>query len=181
MIIDTEINISVHNNITDSNEKNHNELLLELEEIKNLYSKIEEVFSNNDKNYKNNNYNKSIIFNYNFKKEYTDGFIEYKRTLSSYANTKIDKLIRQIYWRIYEGLVTENINVCYYIIGLEDSGIPSRISQEELDISIKIISDAMKEVDLCHRYLYLINTEFNYNFVIVKFTLDDKIKKIEYF
>ena len=39
----------------------------------------------------------------------------------------------------------------------------------------------MKEVNLCYKYLYLINTELNYNFVIVKFTLDDKMKKIEYF
>lgn len=184
VIIDTELNTNLNNNIVDSNEKNHNDLLLELEEIKNLYSKIEQVFlnyDNNNNNNNNNNYDNSITFNYNFKKEYAGGFIEYKRTLSSYANTKVDKLIRQIYWRIYEGLVTENINICYYIIGLEDSGIPSRISKEELEISIKIISDAMKNIDLYHRYLYFINTELNYNFVIVKFILDDKIKKMEYF
>ena len=188
VIIDTELNTNLNNNIVvDSNEKNHNDLLLELEEIKNLYSKIEQVFlnydNNNNNNYvnNNNNYDNSITFNYNFKKEYAGGFIEYKRTLSSYANTKVDKLIRQIYWRIYEGIVTENINICYYIIGLEDSGIPSRISKEELEISIKIISDAMKNQDIYHRYLYFINTELNYNFVIVKFILDDKIKKIEYF
>jgi hypothetical protein len=171
---------TIDSNTIDSNEKIHYDFLLELEEIKNLNSKIDEIFVN-DNNYSNNNYNNSIIFNYNFKKEYTGGFIEYKRTLSSYANKKTNKLIRQIYWRIYEGLLTEILNICYYIIGLEDSGIPSKISQEELEISIKIISDAMKEVDISYRYLYLKNTELNYNFVIVKFSLDEKIKKIEYF
>jgi hypothetical protein len=177
----TNINININTyQCIDTNLNQINDDQLELEEIKNLYLKIEEIFLNNDKIF-NNSYDDSIEFNYYFKKEYAGGFIEYKRTLSSYANTKIDKLIRQIYWRIYEGLVTENINMCYYIIGLEDSGIPSRMSKEELETSIKIISDAMTNVDLKFTYLYLHNTILNYNFVMVKFSLDDKNNNIEYF
>ena len=166
------------NNLEDNYEKIHNEILFQLEEIRKLSLKIEKLFCN----YKQNSFLTKIEFNYNFKKEYAGGFIEYKRTLSSYAISKIDKLIRQVYWRIYEGLVTENVNQCYYIIGLEDSGIPSKISQEELEISIKIISDAMQNVDLKFSYLYLYNSLLDYNFVIVKFLLDDKNNgKIEYF
>ena len=162
----------------DQNEKIHNDLLLQLEEIKKLSFRIENLFNNN----KQNSFLNKIEFNYNFKKEYAEGFIEYKRTLSSYAIYKIDKLVRQIYWRIYEGLVTENVNLCYYIIGLEDSGIPSKISQEELEISINVISNAMKNVDLRFTYLYLYNSFLDYNFIIVKFLLD-KINhnEIEYF
>lgn len=166
------------NNSNDPNEKTHNELILQMNEIKKLSLLIGKIFDNNDQN----NFLNPIEFNYDFKKEYADGFIEYKRTLSSYANTKIDKLIRQIYWRIYEGIVTENINLCYYIIGLEDSGIPSKISQDELEISINVISNAMKNIDLKFNYLYLHNSLLNYNFVVVKFSLDDKnTNLIEYF
>ncbi len=171
-------NVNNSNIIQDQNEKNHNEILLQLEEIKKLSIKIENLFVNN----KQNNFLTLIEFNYDFKKEYAGGFIEYKRTLSSYGISKIDKLIRQIYWRIYEGLVTENVNLCYYIIGLEDSGIPSKITQEELEISINVISDAMKNVDLKFTYLYLYNSLLDYNFVIVKFLLDEKNNsEIEYF
>ena len=166
------------NNFEDDNEKIYNDILFQLEEIKKLSLKIENLFCK----CKQNSFLTQIEFNYNFKKEYAGGFIEYKRTLSSYGISKIDKLIRQIYWRIYEGLVTENVNLCYYIIGLEDSGIPSKISQEELEISIKIISDAMTNVDLKFTYLYLYNSVFNYNFVIVRFLLDDtNNSKMEYF
>ena len=165
-------------NIDDQYEKNHNEILVQMEEIKKLSIEVENLFENNNQN----SFLTPIEFNYNFKKEYSGGFIEYKRTLSSYATSKIDKLVRQIYWRIYEGLVTESVNLCYYIIGLEDSGIPSNMSQEELETSIKIISNTMKNVDLIFTYLYLYNSVLNYNFVIVKFLLDEKNNnEIEYF
>jgi hypothetical protein len=178
-IIDNPINLTNSTNLTnltnltnsyDQNEKTHNEILSQLEEIKKLSIEIKKLFENNELN----SFSNKIKFNYNFKKEYTGGFIEYKRTLSSYATNKIDKLVRQIYWRIYEGLVTENVNLCYYIIGLEDSGVPSKITQEELEISIKVISDAMINIDLKFTYLYLYNSDLDYNFVIVKFLLDEK-------
>jgi hypothetical protein len=163
---------------SDPNEKIHNEILSELEEIKKLSLKIQNLFEIN----KQNIFSNKIEFNYNFKKEYSDGFIEYKRTLSSYGINKIDKLVRQIYWRIYEGLVTENINFCYYIIGLEDSGVPSKITQEELENSIKVISDSMKNIDLQYTYLYLYNSILDYDFIIVKFLLEEKNNmQIEYF
>ena len=58
----------------------------------------------------------------------------------------------------------------------------SKISQEELEISINVISNAMKNVDLRFTYLYLYNSFLDYNFIIVKFLLD-KINhnEIEYF
>lgn len=161
--------------IDDPNEKNHNEILLQLEEIKKLSIIIDNIFLNNNIN----NFSNPIEFNYNFKKEYSGGFIEYKRTLTSYVNSKINKLIRQIYWRIYEGIITENINLCYYIIGLEDSGFPSYSSEKELENSLQIILETLIDIDLKITYLYLYNSILNYNFIIVKFSLDNN--KIEYF
>ncbi len=165
------------NNHIDEHEKNHNEILSQLEEIKNLSEKINNLFKNNQ----TNSFLNPIIFNYNFKKEYAGGFIEYKRTLTSYANLKIDKLIRQIHWRIYEGFVTDGTKICYYIIGLEDSGLPSNISKEELEISLEIIKGALVNTSLVISYLCLNNSINNYNFLIVKFFLTDNDQCVEYF
>lgn len=159
------VNIEFFTNFKIHDENNYNEQKFQLDEINKLSFKIDNLFDNNNQNIFSNR----IEFNYNFKKEFQNGPIEYKRTLSSYEMSKKDKLIRQIYWRIYEGLITNNINTCYYIIGLEDSGIPSNISEEEIKKSIKIICDTIQNIDLKFTYLYFTNSEQNYNFVIVKF------------
>lgn len=152
----------------------NNNIEEELDEIKLLSNKINNLFET----YTNipNDYLTKIEFNYNFNKENTNGYIEYKRTLSSYIdNNKINKLIRQIYWRMYEGLVMENIKICYYIIGLEDSGKPSYSTQNDLDKSIEIISNTIKKMNLnlIFEYIYLFNSVLNYNFIIVKFSACD--------
>ena len=170
-------NFTIANNLFFNDNNNNDNILIQLEEIKKLSIDFEKLFLNNT----SNNLLTSIIFNYNFKKEYANGFIEYKRTLSSYKNSKIDKLIKQIYWRIYEGLVTENIKLCYYIIGLEDSGLPSNLSKEELEKSINIILNTIPNTELNCSYLYLHNSIQNYNFIVVKIWLDNDNQKIEYF
>ncbi len=166
-IISTEDNSNINSN-SNSNINSDN-TLYELNEIKKLSTNIEKIFSTSVLN----NFSTSFEFNYDFKNEYSNGHIEYKRTLSSYANTKIDKLIRQIYWRIYEGSVINNIKICYYIIGLEDSGLPSNISKEELENSINIMSDTLANTELIFSYLFLHNTIKNYNFIIVKIWLEN--------
>lgn len=159
-------------------EKSHNKILQELDEIKKLSNKIEELFTNINENSLEN----PINFNWDFKKEYMNGFIEYKRTLSTYCDeTKINKLIRQIHWRIYEGITTENTNTCYYIIGLEDSGIPSYINSMELEKSIEVIKNAILETELKFTCIYTHNTMKNYNFAIVKFWLGENNQNVEYF
>ena len=184
-MIEYDDNVNLFDKIMKLNDSNVNincdETPLQLEEIKKLSIIFDNIFKNNE----TNNFLNKIEFNYNFKEECSVGFIEYKRTLSSYGigsdknnkknnkTNKTNKLIRQIYWRIYEGLLHENINFCYYIIGLEDSGIPSNITQDELEISLEIISNSIKNINLNFTYLYLYNSNLDYNFIIVKFSLDD--------
>jgi len=175
---DIQHNNIQHNDIQHDNIQ-HNDLLYQMEEMNKLSIEINNLFLNN---LSSNSFLTLVNFNYNFKKENPKGFIEYKRTISSYANAKIDKLIRQIYWRIYEGLITTNTKLCYYIIGLEDSGIPSYLSKEELEKSMNIILIIQKNTGLKLSYLFLHNDIQNYDFVIIKFLLDDNIEhKIEYF
>ena len=152
----------------------------QFEEIKNLSKKIDFLFEVN-KNIEPNIL-EPIEFNYTFKKELAHGFIEYKRTLATYnTNSKIDKLIRQIYWRIYEGLVTDNTSLCYYMIGVEDSGEPSYLNDSELTKSINFISSNLLETDISFKYKFLINSETKYKFAVVKFWIKADGNKIEYF
>lgn len=153
-------------NFNDLENSKHNEIFYQLDEIKTLSNKINNLFEL----YFVNNILNPIQFNYNFQKEFNNGFIEYKRTLLSYiTNDKIDKLIRQIYWRIHEGLIVDNTCLCYYIIGVEDSGKPSFITDNELVESVNFILLNVKESEINFSYLYLINTNLNYKFVIIKF------------
>lgn len=174
------MNINNYNNYDELYEPNYNleenksnKLTIELNEIKKLSENIEKIFSDNSNT-------KIPIFNWDFKKEYSNGNIEYKRTLSTYKN-KMEKLLRQIYWRIYEGIITENKKKCYYIIGIEDSGIPSKTTLKELEISIEIIKETIINTELNYDYLYLKNTIHDYKFIIIKIWLNNDDKKIEYF
>lgn len=92
-----------------------------------------------------------------FEKEDDCGFIEYKRTLTSYSK-KISKLLTQIHWRISEGQVYNLQSFCYYIIGIEDNGyLPEKIiNDEDLDKSIKMLEKTIKNtninMDCCYAY-----------------------------
>jgi GTPase len=78
-------------------------------------------------------------------------------------------------------LVTDDVAKCYYIIGIEDSGVPSFLDDNELINSINFISQNLaKDKDLKFKYIYMHNNKLNYKFVIVKFWLN-KEKNIEYF
>ncbi len=145
-------------NISDDN-YNYNDTLLNLKEIYNLSGEIDKLFTNNLLDY-NEPLNKTspTVFNWIFIPEYPNGFIEYKRTLLSYSGIKNDKLLRQIYWRIYEGIISHNIPKCYYIIGLEDSGIPSYLSMNELEQSVEIIKQSISNTELHMQYLHVNNT-----------------------
>lgn len=111
-----------------------------------------------------------VIFNYIYEKEIERGNIEYKRSLESYnKNDKIKKLIRQIYWRIYEGVVSIDKECCYYIIGIEDSGSPSFLTKNEIFNSLYFICETLSNTELNYSYLLVKNTILNYNYLIVKF------------
>ena len=145
-----------------------------------LLNKLFELNNLFESNLPNNISNPIEIF-YIFSRESANGFIEYKRTLLSYKNIKIDKLLRQIYWRIYEGLVTTNTKMCYYIIGLDDSGILSNIPYIELEQSLDIIKDAIANTYIKLNYLYLKNTFDNGIILVVCLLLDVENDGIEYF
>ena len=119
-----------------------------------------------------NNYECSqVIFNYTYCEEIEHGNIEYKRSLESYIhNNKTNKLIRQIYWRIYGGIVYFNKKYCYYIIGIEDTGHPSFLTKKELINSLDFISKCIDETELTYSYLFVSDTILNYEYIIVKFT-----------
>lgn len=143
-----------------------------------LSNKIEELFTSSnvmtDTSTMNNvndiDESQYVIFNYLFDKEIEIGNIEYKRSLESYnENEKMGKLIRQIHWRIYEGIVSVNKECCYYIIGIEDSGLPSFLTKAEIFNSIRFISECILETELKYSYLFVKNTLLNYDFLIVKF------------
>lgn len=121
-----------------------------------------------------------VLIDYKFNKENANGLIEYKRTLLSYSN-KNDKLLRQIYWRIYEGLVTENTKMCYYIIGLDDSGISANISEKELAESLDILNLTIQNTELKSTYLYVKNIFDNSLILIIRLWLDNTDNRIEYF
>lgn len=129
------------------------------------------VLTNISTNYDQINYEDSqIIFNHKYEQEFERGNIEYKRTLETYTqNDKSNKLIRQIHWRIYEGVVCIDSECCYYIIGIEDSGNPSFLTKNELLNSLCFISKCLDGAEISYSYLFVKNTILNYEYVIVKF------------
>ncbi len=170
-------NITNNTNLTYIENNPDNNLENNFKEIKNILELFDKIFKNNSPN----NLDNLIDITYEFKKEFSNGSIEYKRSLISYNNNdKIDKLTRQIYWRIYEGLVTENIQLCYYIIGLEDSGKPSNITLDEYQKSLNTISLAIDDTQIQSTHLFIKNTFNNSIILVIKLWLE-KENKIEYF
>ena len=173
------INTENKNNIYPSD--SFNDLLIfsnEFDKINILSNKIEELFKASESyinTHKINNTDElknipKVIFNYVYEKEIERGNIEYKRSLESYnKNDKTNKLIRQIYWRIYEGIVSIDKECCYYIIGIEDSGSPSFLTTKEIADSLCFISEIITETDLDYSYLLVENTILNNVYIIVKF------------
>lgn len=172
------VNLENKNNIHPSD--SFNNLLIfsdNFDKINILSNEIEELF-NISKSYVNTHKINTIdelknipkvIFNYVYEKEIERGNIEYKRSLESYnENDKTNKLIRQIYWRIYEGVVSIDKECCYYIIGIEDSGSPSFLTTKEIFNSLCFISETIKETELDYSYLLIENTILKNEYMIVK-------------
>lgn len=166
--------------ITTSN--SFNDLLIfsdEFNKINQLSNKLDNLFLTNKSNVKTNipndistnDYIKGqIIFNNIYEKEFERGNIEYKRSLESYNfNDKTNKLIRQIYWRIYEGVVNIDKECCYYIVGIEDSGQPSFLTPNELINSLHFISKCIDKSDISYSYLFVKNNILNYDYMVINF------------
>ena len=174
----------------DNNEKKKNVLPLtysfndllffsdEFDKINILSNKIDELFETSKSYINTHKINTvdelknipKVIFNYVYEKEIERGNIEYKRTLETYnENDKTNKLIRQIYWRIYEGVVSVDKECCYYIVGIEDSGNPSFLTTEEIFNSLSFISETINETELNYSYLLVENTTLENTYLIVKF------------
>ena len=124
--------------------------------------KLNNIFENNDIDKIN-----PIHIKYKFSYEFDYGYIEYKRTLKSYRNKK-DKLLRQIYWRMYESILFNNTTnpKCYYIIGLEDNGCSSNLNINELSDSLNIIKESINNTDIILSYIYLFN-DLNKSYLLV--------------
>ncbi len=128
-----------------------------------------------------NSYSKPYYIKYKFPFEYENGFIEYKRTLSTYFNKK-DKLLRQILWRMSESILYSCIKIptCYYIIGLEDDGKTSNISREELDKSLEILQCSISDTKIKYNYVYLFNELNKSSVLVIKLWLEE-ITNFNYF
>ena len=158
-----------------------NDLLIfsdEFDKIIILSNKIDELFKISKSHINTHNISNidelkhipKVIFNYVYEKEIERGNIEYKRTLETYnKNNKTNKLIRQIYWRMYEGVVSVNKECCYYIVGIEDSGNPSFLTTKEIFDSLTFISKTISETELNYSYLLVENTKLKNIYIIVKF------------
>lgn len=130
----------------------------------------------------NNSLSNPFIIKYKFSTEYEFGFIEYKRTLSSYL-TKKYKLLRQILWRLSESVVFSQIKkpTCYYIIGLEDNGDTSYQNNEEFEKSLKIILDSIIDTNIKYKLVYLYNELNKSNLLIIKFWIEEELNNFNYF
>lgn len=188
------------NNLINSIEEiSFNNLLIfsnEFNKINALSNKIEKLFLNSaqfvksklvenidavNKIFDLSQSSQSVEFNHIYDMEIERGNIEYKRNLESYnLNNKSNKLIRQIYWRIYEGIVSTGKECCYYIIGIEDSGMPSFLTNAEIFNSLCFIFNSIDKTELNCLYLFIKNTISNSNYIIVKFFPKNK-NLIDYF
>ena len=174
----------------DDNPTNINNLLLftdSYDKINKLSTMLDELFLSNELKVIKSDYILSndeiphIIFNYIYEKEFERGNIEYKRTLETYHyNNKTNKLVRQIYWRIYEGIVNIDKECCFYIIGIEDSGNPSFLTQKELFNSLDYIKKCINNIEITYSYLFVKNTVLNFDYIIVKFC-PEKSNFFDYF
>ena len=177
-------NITNQTNVEKNNiqlENSFNDLLIfsdEFDKINILSNKIENLFETSKSYINTHKINTvdelknipKVVFNYIYEKEIERGNIEYKRTLETYnENEKTNKLIRQIYWRMYEGVVSVDKECCYYIVGIEDSGNPSFLTENEIFNSLNFISNTMSETDLNYSYLLVENTILGNIYLIVKF------------
>jgi len=139
------------------------------QDIVNLHN----IFDNLFLNHKQNNYYEPVLFNHDFIPEVDTGFIEYKRTLVNY-DVKTDKLLRQIYWRLSESFYY-SFNFCYYIIGLDNSGIYSNINHSDLDASLQVIIKTIHNRNINLKYIYLFNKNFNSYIIICKLFIDNSM------
>ncbi len=142
--------------------------------ISRLDSKLNKIFDEQEIKKFDANISNAYEIKYKFSFEYDTGYIEYKRTLSSYLNKK-EKLLRQILWRISESISFSNVKkpTCYYIIGLEDDGKSSNQCEEEFDKSLKIILDSIINTCIKYKYTYLYNKLNKSYLLVIKFWIED--------
>ena len=87
--------------------------------------------------YKNNLKKMFDICNEHLNKE---GNHEYKRLFKNINSKKLNELSSQMNWRLEEGC-----GICYYYIGINDNGtIYSKLNQDEINYSLKIIKTICK-------------------------------------
>lgn len=74
--------------------------------------------------------------------EIEEGNTEYKLQLTDADQARIKHLATQMKWRLYEGG-----NEAYYWIGVEDDGTMKGITEEQMNISLKVIYDIAKSLE----------------------------------
>lgn len=75
-------------------------------------------------------------------KENDEGNREYKLKLIDSDNDKLERLMTQIKYRIYEGK-----GKALYILGVKDNGVPIGIKFDELIVSVNIIINLSHELN----------------------------------
>lgn len=136
---------------------------LDIDKMFDIHYKLSEIFES-----ENN------ILNIELPVESDNGFIEYKRNLSSYES-KLFKLKTQIYWRMSEGLRFNSSSHCYYIVGIEDNGnILEQITEDEMTKTLTIVKNCIDKSNIKSVYKNIIYK--NNPLLIFKFWKDDTIK-----
>ena len=148
--------------------------------ISSLHKKLTDIF-NELIDLENPNTIYKLQIDDDFPQEYYNGFIEYKRTLATYEN-KIDKLRTQILWRLSEGIIHNEQEMCYYIVGLEDNGaFPTNpIDFSELEDSKKIIEQCIKQTKISMDYRYIQIENYNKNILIIRMWKSNEYNQINY-
>lgn len=74
-----------------------------------------------------------------FTPEDDEGYIEYKLRLDHIDNSKFDRLVTQMIYRLNEGKLSTGKYIAYYFLGVDDYGTVGLINQEVLNKTIDVL------------------------------------------
>lgn len=105
------------------------------------------------------------------------GNVEYKSYISKASiQSKMDRLITQLLWRLEQGADDHDKYDAHYILGVHDEGQPSGLLPEELQESIEVMESVCKRCDAEIKDTTIINTNLGNIAVLHIASRDQDIK-----
>ncbi len=83
-----------------------------------------------------------------FYPENHDGNVEYKWRLDTKNDLGVKKLTTQMMWRLNEGYENTGIREAHYLLGVYDDGSLGKLTEEELQNSINVFKDSIKQYNI---------------------------------